>query len=88
MCGFSGQGRLYVFDLHKGTRSYSQVYYEVGERVPDTPQIVIPKPEDGKPADAYIIGVGKGECQNGECTGTIGLGGGLNTNKIYYHINE
>ncbi|ASF17344.1 pilus assembly protein [Shewanella sp. FDAARGOS_354] len=88
VCGFSGQGRLYVFDLHKGTRSYSQVYYEVGERVPDTPQIVIPKPEDGKPADAYIIGVGKGECQNGECTGTIGLGGGLNTNKIYYHINE
>lgn len=88
VCGFSGQGRLYVFDLHKGTRSYSQVYYEVGERVPDTPQIVIPRPEDGKPADAYIIGVGKGECQNGECTGTIGLGGGLNTNKIYYHINE
>ncbi|BDQ65173.1 MULTISPECIES: pilus assembly protein [Shewanella] len=88
VCGFSGQGRLYVFDLHKGTRSYSQVYYEVGERVPDTPQIVIPKPKDGEKAEAYIIGVGKGECENGECKGTIGLGGGLNTNKIYYHINE
>lgn len=48
VCGFSGQGRLYVFDLHKGTRTYNQVYYEVGERVPDTPQIVIPKPEDGE----------------------------------------
>lgn len=88
VCGFSGQGRLYVFDLHKGTRTTSEPYYEVGERVPDTPQIVIPKPEDGKDAEAYIIGVGKGECENGECKGTIGLGGGLDTNKIYYHINE
>ncbi|MGL4615461.1 MAG: pilus assembly protein, partial [Shewanella sp.] len=88
VCGFSGQGRLYVFDLHKGTRTTSTPYYEVGERVPDTPQIVIPKPEAGKDAEAYIIGVGKGECLNGECKGTIGLGGGLKTNKIYYHINE
>ncbi|MGL6122808.1 MAG: pilus assembly protein, partial [Shewanella sp.] len=88
VCGFSGQGRLYAFDLHKGTRTSSQLYYEVGERVPDTPQIVIPKPEDGKPADAYIIGIGKGECENGVCSGTIPLEGGLNTNKIYYHINE
>lgn len=88
ICGFSGQGRLYVFNLHKGTRTFSQVYYEVGERVPDTPQIVIPKPEDGKDAEAYIIGVGKGECENGDCKGTIGLGGGLKTNKIYYHIDD
>ncbi|WP_198782603.1 pilus assembly protein [Shewanella putrefaciens] len=88
VCGFSGQGRLYVFDLHKGTRTSSTLYYEVGERVPDTPQIVIPKPEDGKEAEAYVIGVGKGECENGECKGTIGLGSGLDTNKIYYHIDE
>lgn len=88
VCGFSGQGRLYIFDLHKGTRTSSTLYYEVGERVPDTPQIVIPKPEDGKEAEAYVIGVGKGECENGECKGTIGLGGGLNTNKIYYRIDE
>jgi type IV pilus assembly protein PilY1 len=88
ICGFSGQGRLYVFDLHKGTRSYSQVYFDVGERVPDTPQLVIPKPEEGEESKAYIIGVGKGECENGECKGTIGLGLGLTTNKIYYHIEE
>jgi len=89
VCGLTaGQGRLYVFDLHKGTRTTSAPYYEVGERVPDTPQIVIPKPKKGKDAEAYIIGVGKGECLNGECKGTIGLGGGLKTNKIYYHINE
>jgi type IV pilus assembly protein PilY1 len=87
VCGFSGQGRLYVFDLHKGTRSYSQVYFDVGERVPDTPQIVVPKPEDGEESKAYII-VGKGECENGECKGTVALNNGLTTNKIYYHIEE
>ncbi|MFV7782851.1 pilus assembly protein [Shewanella marisflavi] len=88
ICGFAGQGRLYVFDLHKGTRSYSETYYEIGERVPDTPQIVIPKPEDGEDSTAYIIGVGKGECENGECKGTVALGSGLSTNRIYYHLNE
>ncbi|MEH6464589.1 MAG: PilC/PilY family type IV pilus protein [Shewanella psychromarinicola] len=88
VCGFSGQGRLYPFDLHKGTRSYSDVYYDVGDSIPDTPQIVVPKPEDGKEATAYIIGVGKGECENGECKGTVALGLGLTTNKIYYHIDE
>jgi type IV pilus assembly protein PilY1 len=88
VCGFSGQGRLYPFDLHKGTRSYSDVYYDVGDSIPDTPQIVVPKPEDGNEATAYIIGVGKGECENGECKGTVALGLGLTTNKIYYHIDE
>lgn len=88
VCGYSGQGRLYVFDLHKGTRSYSETYFEIGERVPDTPQIVIPKPDPGKEAEAYVIGVGKGECENGECSGTVKLGSGLSTNKIYYHLDE
>lgn len=88
ICGFSGQGRLYVFDLHKGTRTSSELYYEIGERVPDTPQIVIPKPEEGEESKAYIIGVGKGECEHGECKGTVELGSGLTTNRIYYHQNE
>jgi len=88
ICGFSGQGRLYVFDLHKGTRTSSELYYEIGERVPDTPQIVIPEPKEGEESIAYIIGVGKGECENGECKGTVELGSGLTTNRIYYHLNE
>ncbi|GIU51631.1 pilus assembly protein [Shewanella sp. KT0246] len=88
VCDFSGQGRLYVLGLHKGTRTYSELYYELGERVPDTPQIVIPSPEEGEEAIAYIIGVGKGECENGECKGTATLGSGLSTNRIYYHIEE
>lgn len=88
ICGFSGQGRLYVFDLHKGTRTSSELYYEIGERVPDTPQIVIPEPKEGEDSKAYIIGVGKGECENGECKGTVELGSGLSTNRIYYHLDE
>ncbi len=81
ICGFSGQGRLYVFDLHKGTRTSSTLYYDVGERVPDTPQIVIPPPEEGDEAEAYLIGIGKAiEAKD--------LGSGLKTNKIYYHIDE
>ncbi|MCU8015580.1 rRNA (guanine-N1)-methyltransferase [Shewanella sp. SM72] len=89
VCLVSGSGKLYPFDLHKGTRSFSQLYYELGERVPDTPQIVIPGPESGKDPYIYIIGVGKGEKnENGDYTGTINVASGLGVNKIYYHINE
>ena len=87
ICGNPGEGRLYVFDLQKGINTYSQTYYDLGERIPDTPQIVVQKDENGV-SQAYIIGVGKGECTNGTCTGTINLGSGLTTNRIYYHINE
>lgn len=89
VCVVSGSGKLYAFDLHKGTRSFSQLYYELGERVPDTPQIVIPAPETGKDPYIYIIGVGKGDKnEDGEYSGTINIASGLGVNKIYYHINE
>ncbi|RPA63885.1 type IV pilin biogenesis protein [Shewanella frigidimarina] len=88
VCDLSGEGRLYVLDLHKGTRTYSDLYYELGERVPDTPQIVIPKADTGNDTIAYIIGVGKGDCVGNDCKGTVVLGSGLTTNRIYYHIEE
>lgn len=89
VCVVSGAGKLYVFDLHKGTRTYSHLYYELGERVPDTPQIVIPSPETGKDPYIYIIGVGKGDKnEQGEYSGTINVASGLGVNNIYYHINE
>lgn len=88
LCTVSGEGRLYVFDLHKGTRTSHQLFYELGERVPDTPQIVIPAPESGEEPYIYIIGVGTGEIKDGEATGTINVGSGLGVNKIYYHIDE
>ncbi len=89
VCTASGEGRLYVFDLHKGTRTHDFLYYELGERVPDTPQIVIPAPDSGEDPYIYIIGVSKGEKNEaGEYTGTINVGSGLGVNKIYYHIDE
>ncbi len=89
VCTVSGEGRLYVFGLHKGIRTTSHLYYELGERVPDTPQVVIPEAASGEDPYIYIIGVGKGEkLPDGEYTGTINVGEGLGVNKIYYHIDE
>ncbi|MCL1144868.1 rRNA (guanine-N1)-methyltransferase [Shewanella marinintestina] len=98
-CLISGMGRLYGFDLHKGTRSYQQEYLEIGERVPDTPQLVIP-PNGSDDSYMYLIGIGKAgsdmlkvpdpdntadTCEPGDekC-----VGGGPSVNRIYYHINE
>jgi type IV pilus assembly protein PilY1 len=85
-CLVPGQGRLYGFDLHRGTRSYAATYYEMGERVPDTLTLVIP-PNDSTTSDddddddddnkspMYLIGFGK-------------VGDGLGVNKNYYYIDE
>ena len=95
-CLVSGKGRLYGFDLHKGTYSYAEKYYEMGERVPDTPQLVIPPNGEGD-SYMYLIGIGaagdemkkiqpvEDGCPPGDnkC-----IGGGLGVNKIYYHIDE
>lgn len=94
-CLVAGQGRLYAFDLHRGTRTYSHDYLEVGERVPDTPQLVIPPNGDGD-SYMYLIGIGKAGSDmspvnpvkgcadgDGKC-----VGGGLEANRIYYHIEE
>lgn len=56
--------------------------------MPDTPQIVIPAPDEGDESHIYIIGVGKGDVEDGESTGTINVGAGLGVNKIYYHVDE
>ncbi|WP_040571860.1 pilus assembly protein [Shewanella benthica] len=95
-CLIAGVGRLYGFDLHKGTRSYTHEYIEMGERVPDTPQLVVP-PNGVDPSYMYLIGIGKAGkdmvktdssddgCPPGDdkC-----VGGAVGVNRIYYHINE
>ncbi|WP_338592266.1 PilC/PilY family type IV pilus protein [Shewanella khirikhana] len=95
-CLVSGKGYLYGFDLHKGIRSYTQTYIEMGESVPDTPQLVVPE------GDAmYLIGIGKApeymvktRCENNNehCDGCPPgdekcIGGGMVTEKIYYYAN-
>ncbi|MCF1428128.1 MAG: rRNA (guanine-N1)-methyltransferase [Shewanella sp.] len=94
-CLVAGQGRLYSFDLHRGTRTYDHEFLEVGERVPDTPQLVLPPNASGE-SYMYLIGIGKATnemtplnsikgCADGDnrC-----VGGGLGVNRIYYHIDE
>ncbi|MFS1423697.1 pilus assembly protein [Shewanella sp. 10N.286.48.B5] len=96
-CLAIGQGRLYGFDLHKGTRSYTQEYLEMGARVPDTPQLVIP-PNGTSDSYMYLIGIGSAgddmeKVDDDESDGCAAgddkcIGGGLGVNKIYYHIDE
>ncbi|MBT1443403.1 rRNA (guanine-N1)-methyltransferase [Shewanella sp. JM162201] len=95
-CLVPGKGYLYGFDLHRGIRSYTSTYIEMGESVPDTPQLVVPG------TDAmYLIGIGKApelmiktrcEDNNEHCDGCPPgdekcIGGGMNTEKIYYYAN-
>jgi type IV pilus assembly protein PilY1 len=93
-CLVAGMGRLYGFDLHKGTRSYTKTFFEMGERVPDTPQLVIPP---GGKKYMYLIVPGEemvpdpdnpnNDDNPPDCTENC-VGDGLNTNKIYYHVGE
>lgn len=96
-CLAAGQGRLRGYYLHKGTRSYTQEYLEMGARVPDTPQLVIP-PNGTSDSYMYLIGIGSAaadmdKVDDDESDGCAAgddkcIGGGLGVNKIYYHIDE
>ncbi|MCC4831164.1 rRNA (guanine-N1)-methyltransferase [Shewanella sp. 10N.7] len=98
-CLVPGQGRLYGFDLHKGARTYNHTedYFVMGEQVPDTPTLVVPKNGD---SDSYMYLIGIGDAANemikNDVLGDDGcaegddkcIGGGLGVNRIYYHQNE
>ena len=99
-CLVAGQGRLYGFDLHKGSYSYTSKYYDIGERVPDTPQLVIP-PNGTSDSYMYFIGIGSAgddmEKVDGSNDGSNDgcadgdekcIGAGPSLKKIYYHIDE
>ncbi|MGB0892777.1 MAG: pilus assembly protein [Parashewanella sp.] len=96
-CLISGAGRLYGFELHRGLRAYRHTFYEMSERVPDTPQLVIP-PNGNDPSRLYLIGIGaaadllqkqvgviKDGCPPGDnrC-----VGGGLTAKRIYYYVED
>ncbi len=94
-CLIAGEARLYGFDLHKGARTFGEnkEYIEIGDRLPDTPQMVVVA-KDGE-SNIYLIGIGDAademiNMDNG-CSADAGdscVGGGLSANRIYYHINE
>jgi type IV pilus assembly protein PilY1 len=103
-CLVTGAGRLYGFGLHRGTRSYTHEYLEMGDRVPDTPQLVVP-PNGTDDSYMYLIGIGAAgdKMEPKDCpAGSIDcppppkcepgdskcVGDGLGVNRIYYHVNE
>ncbi|MGI2259204.1 PilC/PilY family type IV pilus protein [Shewanella sp. GXUN23E] len=89
VCLALGQGRFYGFDLHRGTRVYNQEYLEMGEQVPDTPQLVIPPGGD----NMYFIGIGNAGDNMQPVEPAKGcdpndprcIGGGMRANRIYYY---
>ncbi|MBE8168136.1 MAG: rRNA (guanine-N1)-methyltransferase [Shewanella sp.] len=96
-CLISGKGRLYGFDLHRGTRAYKQTYYEISDRVPDTPQLIVPANENG-PSYMYLVGIGAAGLNMEKVDGdTIKgcqeddhkcVGGQLNARKIYFYYGD
>jgi len=80
----TGSGKLYAVDLAQGTSIYNWLnkdssgrdYLDVGDRVPDTPTVVIPPPEEGVSGSGKImfVGVGAGsDGQGGSGDGTLTL---------------
>ena len=80
----TGSGKLYAVDLAQGTSIYNwqnkdasgRDYLDVGDRVPDTPTVVIPPPEEGVAGSGKImfVGVGAGsDGQGGSGDGTLTL---------------
>ncbi|MDF0534462.1 PilC/PilY family type IV pilus protein [Shewanella sp. A32] len=87
-CQISSEGRLYIFDLNNGGRS-SQEYIDVCEDcIPQPPKLITPPLSDDSDNPPLSLIIGKGNCVDGQCSGTVNLDLGLTTNKIYYHVNE
>ncbi|PAJ73495.1 hypothetical protein CJF42_15520 [Pseudoalteromonas sp. NBT06-2] len=60
-CSLSGgSGSLYAFHLHYGTKIYNSLKFDMGDNVPDTPQLFFDK-NDADESQFLLIGVGKGE---------------------------
>jgi len=85
-CVAAGQGFLYAFTLQDGRLLKRTV---IGSVLPDTPQIVVPPPDDDGEVDEwspdlFLIGVGAGE----DGKGTINTQQSLTPKQIYYQYGE
>ncbi|SFD24791.1 pilus assembly protein [Pseudoalteromonas denitrificans] len=60
-----GGGLLYAFHLHYGAKVYDNLTLEVGNRVPDSPQLFFGENDEGE-SQFILIGVGAGEDKTGE----------------------
>ncbi|MBU2971081.1 rRNA (guanine-N1)-methyltransferase [Pseudoalteromonas sp. C2R02] len=59
-----GGGLLYAFHLHYGAKIYDSLTLDVGNRVPDSPQLFFGENDDGE-SQFLFIGVGSGEDKTG-----------------------
>uniref|UniRef100_Q0HS89 Type IV pilin biogenesis protein, putative n=1 Tax=Shewanella sp. (strain MR-7) TaxID=60481 RepID=Q0HS89_SHESR len=92
-CSVASVGKLYTLDLHTGLRFSQNYYIDICDNcIPQPPKIITPPidPEHPEVIPDPVLIIGAGTCdEKGEnCTGTVNLDSGLETNKIYYHINE
>ncbi|GLP97141.1 pilus assembly protein [Paraferrimonas sedimenticola] len=88
-CMLEGGGRLYVRDLHRGINKLSEPYYDIGDHIPDTPQVVVP------PRNSDDDGDGDGDNNGGNDSPIYLLvpkplptGVEMRARRIYYHIEE
>ena len=84
-CVTAGEGFLYAFSLQEGRRLR---YISVGARLPDTPQVLVPPPDDADAGEwspsLYLVGVGAGD----DNTGTIATRQTLTPQRIYYQYGD
>lgn len=59
-----GSGALYAFHLHYGAKIYDNLKFDVGNKVPSTPQLIFDKGEDDN-SQFLLIGVGSGQDGSG-----------------------
>jgi type IV pilus assembly protein PilY1 len=91
----TGGGTLYAIDLALGTTVYSWRTLDVGDRVPDTPTVIIPPAISG-PSKLLFVGVGKGDgdgtltlCESGNCDpNDPNTGISLETMRTYLYVKE
>ena len=84
-CVTAGEGFLYAFSLQEGRRL---TWMSVGARLPDTPQVLVPPPDEDDEGEwnpsLYLVGVGAGD----DNTGTIATQQTLTPQRIYYQYGD
>ena len=84
-CLTAGEGFLYGLSLQEGRRF---TYISVGARLPDTPQVLVPPPDEDAQGEwdptLYLVGVGPGD----DNAGTIATQQTLTPQRIYYQYGE
>jgi type IV pilus assembly protein PilY1 len=91
----AGGGSLYAIDLALGTNVYQWRQLSVGDRVPDTPTVIIPPAISG-PSKLLFVGVGKGTgggtitlCEANDCDpDDPNTGISLETLRTYLYVTE